>query len=118
MMGELIMRLFHARTNAHVLHLKSRSYAAHKALEEFYEAVVDLADTLAECYQGDYSLIDSYPSKFALSSDALSLLSELSDWIEKNRHQCCDEDDTYMQNIIDEIVALICRTQYKLRFLK
>lgn len=35
--GEFIMRLFHSRTVAHVLHLKTRSYAAHKALQKFYE---------------------------------------------------------------------------------
>ena len=38
--GELVMRLFHARTTAHVLHLKSRSYAQHVALNEFYDGVV------------------------------------------------------------------------------
>jgi hypothetical protein len=117
-MGELIMLCFHARTNAHVLHLKTRSYAAHKALETFYEDIVDLADKLAEAYQGDYGLIDSFPSKYVQHSDALELFSEISDWIEKNRSQCCDGDDTYLQNIIDEIVALIRGTQYKLKFLK
>lgn len=39
--GELILRCFHARTNAHVLHLTTRSFAAHKALNEFYDGVVD-----------------------------------------------------------------------------
>lgn len=118
MMGEFIMRLFHARTDAHVLHLKTRSYAAHVALQGFYEGIVDLADTLAETYQGDYGLIEEFASKFVQHSDGLSLLSDLSTWIEKNRYQCCDEDDTYMQNIIDEVVALIRQTEYKLRFLK
>ena len=46
--GELILRCFHARTNAHVLHLTTRSFAAHKALNEFYDGVVELADEIAE----------------------------------------------------------------------
>jgi len=116
--GELIMRCFHARTAAHVLHLKSRSYAAHKALNEFYDEIVDLADSFAEVYQGDYGLITEYPAKYDLSADALEMLENLSLWIEKNRKKCGDEDDTYLQNIIDEIVTLIRQTQYKLRFLK
>lgn len=118
MMGELIMRCFHARTSAHVLHLKTRSYATHKALNDFYDGIVPLADSLAEAYQGDYGLIEDYPAKYSHNSDGLALLSELSDWIEKNRSKCCDGDDTYLQNIIDEIVALIRSTQYKLKFLK
>jgi Family of unknown function (DUF5856) len=117
--GELIMRCFHARTAAHVLHLKTRSYAVHKALNDFYDAIVPLADSFAEAYQGDYGLIESYPSKVMnLPSDALDMLDELSTWIEQNRYKCCDEDDTYLQNIIDELIALIRSTQYKLKFLK
>lgn len=117
--GELVSRCFHARTVAHILHLKTRSYAAHKALNEFYDEIVPLADSFAEAYQGDYGIIESYPQKFgAMPSDGLAMLEELSSWLEKNRFECCDEDDTYLQNIIDEIVALIRSTQYKLKFLK
>ena len=46
MIGEFIILCFHARTNAHVLHLQTRSYAAHKALNEFYDEIVELADRL------------------------------------------------------------------------
>lgn len=117
-MGELVMRCFHARTTAHVLHLKTRSYAAHKALNDFYDEIVPLVDNLAEAYQGDYGLISDYPSKYVAYDDPLKMLSELSSWIEEYRYKCCDEDDTYLQNIIDEIFALIRSTTYKLRFLK
>lgn len=116
--GELVGRCFHARTVAHILHLKTRSYATHKALNEFYDEIVPLADRFAEAYQGDYGLIDSFPTKYSMHNEPLGMLDELSEWIEENRHECCDKDDTYLQNIIDEIVALIRSTQYKLRFLK
>jgi hypothetical protein len=116
--GELVGRCFHARTIAHILHLKTRSFAAHKALNEFYDAIVPLTDSFAEAYQGEYGLIEDYPVKFASYSDALVLLSELNDWIAANRFDCCDKGDTYLQNIIDEIVALISSTTYKLKFLK
>lgn len=118
MAGELIMRCFHARTAAHVLHLKTRSYAAHKALNEFYDEIVPLTDSFAEAYQGDYGLITEYPTHYKPYSDPMELMDELSTWIAKNRKTVCDGDDTYLQNIIDEIVALIRGTQYKLRFLK
>ena len=118
MIGELIIKLFHARTNAHILHLKTRNYAQHKALNDFYDGIVDLADTLAEAYQGDYGLIESYPPRYTHHDDALELMSDLSGWIEKNRHTLWDGDDSYLESLVDEIVTCIRQTQYKLRFLK
>lgn len=116
--GELVGRCFHARTVAHILHLKTRSYATHKALNEFYDEIVPLADSFAEVYQGEYGLITSYPSKFSMADEPVPMLEELADWVQKHRHSICDEADTHLQNIIDEIVALIRSTLYKLRFLK
>lgn len=118
LVGELILRCFHARTAAHVLHLKTRSYAAHKALNDFYDEIVDLADSIAEAYQGGYGLIDFPGTRYAPPQDALEMLSELGDWISKNRHQCWDGDDSYLENMVDEIMALIRSTQYKLKFLR
>lgn len=117
-MGELIMLLLHARTAAHVLHLKTRSYAAHKALQEFYDAIPDLADSIAETYQGSHGLIESYPSKYTAYTDGLALMDDLRSWIQENRFECCKRTDTHIQNIIDEVVALINSTSYKLKFLK
>ena len=38
---------------------QTRSYAAHKALNEFYDEIVDLADSFAEAYiAGDWSTSD------------------------------------------------------------
>lgn len=118
MIAEMIMRCFHARTVAHVLHLKTRSFAAHKALNEFYDEIVGLVDKLAEAYQGDYGLIEDYPVRFRMYPDGLALMDDLSEWIGEHRMKVCDKDDTYLQNIVDEIVALIRSTQYKLKFLK
>lgn len=118
MIGELIIKLFHARTNAHILHLKTRSHAQHLALKDFYDGIVDLADTLAEAYQGDYGIIESYPPRYTHFDDGLELMADLSAWIEKNRHSLWDGDDSYLESIVDEIVTCIRQIQYKLRFLK
>lgn len=114
--AEFVMRCFHARTTAHVLHLKTRSYAAHKALNDFYDGIVGLIDSFAEAWQGEYGLIEAYPAKYTPFEDGIALMDDLVKWIEANRDDICD--DTYCQNIIDEVVALIRSTQYKLRFLK
>jgi hypothetical protein len=49
-------------------------------------------------------------------NDGLELMDGLSEWTETNRDDICD--DTACQNIIDEVLALVRSTQYKLRFLK
>ena len=118
MIGELVMRLFHARTAAHVMHLQTRSFATHKALADFYEGVVDLADSLAETWQGDYGLIAEFPPRYIPYIEPLKLMSDLREWIEEHRAECCDEDDTHLQNIIDEVAALVRQTTYKLKYLK
>lgn len=117
-MGELVMRCFHARTAAHVLHLGSHSYAQHKALETFYENIIDIVDTLAEVTQGDDMALLTLSLPYKPYSDPMVLMNDLGDWIDNNREDCCDREDTYLQNIIDELMALIRQTQYKLKFLK
>ena len=55
MTAECVSELMNASTSFHKLHLKVTgvgSFAAHKALNDFYDALVDHADNLAEGYQG------------------------------------------------------------------
>lgn len=118
--AELVARCFEARTVAHVAHLATPSYAEHKALNEFYDGIVDRADDYAEAAQGRYGLLDvgKYLGKAVTVGDPkkpVSIPSELRTWIDKNRDKCGDERE--LQNIIDEILHLCDSTVYKLRFL-
>ena len=54
---DFIGMLFLARDVAHSVHLNTRSYSKHMALNTFYESIVDLADGFAETYQGRNGLI-------------------------------------------------------------
>lgn len=117
-MGELIMKLLHASTAAHVLHLKTRSYAAHVALNELYEALPDFADRLAETYQGRHGLIETYPARYTAYSDAMELIKDLADWVMDNRFEVAGKTESCVQNIIDELLAQLSVSEYKLRFLK
>ena len=114
--GELISRCFHARTAAHIFHLKTRSYAVHMALHGFYDEIVDLADAFAETYQGCVGLIEDYPTRYTMPATAEAMLSDLYDWIEDNREGISDE--SHLQALIDDILTLVESTKYKLRFLK
>ena len=110
--------LFLAREVAHSAHLNSRSYAKHKALQKFYENIVDLADTFAETYQGRHGLIGPISLQSVKKQNNITefLADQLAE-IEKCRYEVVDEKDTALQNLIDEIVALYLQTLYKLRFL-
>jgi hypothetical protein len=47
-MEQIIAILFLDRTLTHMEHLRTDSYSKHKALQKFYEGIIELADDLAE----------------------------------------------------------------------
>jgi hypothetical protein len=113
--GALMMELMHVRTNAHLLHLKTRSYSAHMALGSFYDDLVDLIDSLAEAYQGRYGIINYPDVPFKQEADAIMMLKTIRRYIDDNRMGMVP--DSELQNILDEILALMDSTLYKLEFL-
>jgi hypothetical protein len=116
--ADFVGHLFLARDVAHSVHLNTRSYAKHKALGSFYDKVVDLADSFAEAYQGRHGLIGAITLQSAKrNTNIVDFLQESLAEIEANRYKFCDEDDSAIQNIIDEVVALYLSTLYKLKFL-
>ena len=121
MIGELIALLFLSRDVAHREHLKVSgpgSYAAHVALGSFYDSIVDLADSLAEAYQGRNGIIKDIPYLDADKGEVISVLEQHLKWVEDNRFEAVPKEDTALQNIIDEIVGLYLSTLYKLKNLK
>ena len=116
--AQFIGMLFLARDVTHSTHLNTRSYAKHKALNEFYDEIIDLADDFAETYQGRKGLIGPIALQSAKkTTNVTEFLQDQLDEIEKCRFEVIGKDDTALQNIIDEIVALYLSTLYKLRFL-
>ena len=117
--GKYVALLFLGRDIAHRVHLKTRSYAEHKALNEFYDEIVDKADSFAEAYQGKYNEILDIP---LLTNDKKGTIADVLEnqmkWIEDNRESICPRKETALHNLIDEAVALYLSTIYKLRFLK
>ena len=123
-MGELIALLFLARELAHRAHLKVTgpgAYAAHMALSDFYGAVVDRADAIAEAYQGhsgallDIPMLEGgLPEAFATGAQFVPVLREHLAWIEANRYAACPREQTAIHNLIDEAVGLYQSTIYKL----
>lgn len=116
--ADFVGTLFLARDVTHSVHLNTRSFAKHMALNEFYDAIVDLADKFAEAYQGRHGLIGPITLMSAKkTTDVIEFLKDSMNDIETMRYKVCDKADTPMQNIIDEIVGQYLSTLYKLRFL-
>lgn len=117
--GEFVARCFAARTATHIAHLRTRSYSAHVALNEFYDAVVDHADTFAEVYQGHFGAIEAYPNLTppSVHTDSVQVIRELCDWTTQNR-ATLSKGRNDLGNILDELTAQCGRTLYKLTQLK
>lgn len=116
--SEFLGLLFLGRDFAHATHLNTKSYAKHVALNSFYHDVIDLADSFAEAYQGKHGLIGGISLQaIKKKGDIVEFLQNQLDEITAERYTICDKEETALQNIIDEIVALYLSTLYKLRFL-
>lgn len=122
--AKFFSKLFESREMAHVYHLQVRgdegSYAAHMALGAYYDGVLGFIDDLIEIYQGQYDIIDGYDTidtSTTKSKDKVEYFKEVAEFIKAER-KCISADDTHLHNIIDEVLALIYKTLYKLRFNK
>lgn len=116
--ADFVGTLFLARDVAHSVHLNTRSYSKHVALNAFYDGIVDLADKFAEAYQGRHGLIGPINLMSAKkTNNIIEFLQDSMAELEAARYDVCDKADTPLQNIIDEIIGLYLSTLYKLKFL-
>ncbi len=113
--GELITLLFKTRDLAHSKHLSSTSYSEHIALNTLYEDILELTDEFIEAYQGCYGLVEIKIESVESVDDMIEYLKQAKDKI-KEYHS--ETEESFLQNILDEILSLIARTIYKLTYLK
>ena len=117
--SKFLATLMHSRTEAHMLHLMTKSFAAHKALNDYYDAVVGIVDDYAETFQGKYSVVPSYaaePVGMEKGKSPLDWVTNLGKSVKDLRKKL--PKDSELENIADEATALIDQTIYKLRELK
>jgi len=118
---EMVSRLLHSQTQVHVFHLGAKgsgSYAAHKALQGYYEGIDALVDGIIESFQGKYGLVTNYETydmeKFESVKKCISYFNDLNKMITEKRKSV---KDSYLQNQIDTVQELLFSTVYKLKFL-
>ena len=116
--ADFVGTLFLARDVAHSVHLNTRSFSKHMALNTFYDSIIDLADAFAEAYQGRHGLIG--PISLMSAKKTTNIVEFLEDslaQVEGMRYDVCEKTDTSLQQLIDNIVELYLTTLYKLKFL-
>jgi hypothetical protein len=120
----LFSKLFESREMAHIYHLQVNgemgSHAAHTALGEYYDGILDLIDTVIETYQGQYGIVDGYETidtAETKTKEKVEYFEGLAEFVKHGR-KAISLEDTHLHSIIDDIVVLIYRTLYKLKFTK
>jgi len=113
--------LFASRTQAHIYHLQTPSYAAHIALQGYYEGIIPILDPLIESIQGKNGIITGYSApgqvrEYISCEEIIAYFVALGMYVEQNRNKL--PQDSYVQNQVDMICELITTTIYKLKFLK
>jgi DNA-binding ferritin-like protein len=111
-----------ARTSFHKLHLKvtgDGSFAAHKALNELYDALPDFADTLVEGYQGAAEKLLKYSEVSSRTldtvADGVAYLRDIYAMINKLQGMLPYSE---IVNNLDLVKDSINSAKYKLLFLK
>ena len=120
MFEKLISTLMASRDQAHIFHWQTTgegSFAAHTALNAYYDAIPDLTDTLVESYQGKHGIITGYTSVDEFNeydrTTAVKYFKGLAMFVER-AYAKLPPEDTYILNQIDNVKELIYSTIYKL----
>lgn len=124
MFEKLISTLMASRDQAHIFHWQTTgigSFAAHMALNAYYDEIPGLTDALVESYQGKHGIITGYTSAEEFSeyekTTVVKYFKGLAMFVER-AYAKLPQEDTYILNQIDNVKELIYSTIYKLENLQ
>jgi DNA-binding ferritin-like protein len=124
MFEKLISTLMASRDQAHIFHWQTTgpgSYAAHKALGKYYDAVPDMLDVLVEAYQGKHGILKGYEpaerfDEYSKES-TIKYFKALATYVDRVYNKI-PKEDTNIINLVDGFKDLIYTTIYKLENLQ
>lgn len=113
---EFISQLHDSKQQAIVWHHQTTSYAEHKALNNYYDEIVDKIDDLVESVSGVYGRPVGYSvetlQNYKDNAQLQAYFKNLYGFVQKERKTIYQ--DSWIQNQIDEVAALIAKTSYLL----
>jgi hypothetical protein len=107
--GKFIGTLFQSRDMMHIAHLQTTSFAEHKALNGYYDGILDLTDTFTEAYFGQNKRVEIVIPE-SKNTDAVTHMKDMMAMLNAERGNYSSE----LQNIIDEMLGLVDKTAYLL----
>lgn len=107
--NKFIGMLFQSRDMMHIAHLQTTSFAEHKALNAYYDGILELTDSFTEKYFGRNKRVE-FVIPEAKNADAVSHLKDMQKLIEGERSNYSSD----LQNIMDEMIGLVNETLYLL----
>jgi len=117
---EIVSYFNSAKQQAIVWHQQTTSYPEHKALNKFYDEILELLDSLSESYAGIYGRLKGYEVHdvvdWTSTADTIAYFKNCYLWLQDERKTA--PQDTWIQNQLDEIAQLLGSTLYKLTLTK
>jgi DNA-binding ferritin-like protein len=124
MIEKLVSTLMASRDQAHIFHWQTNgegSYAAHKALGKYYDAVPDMLDALVEAQQGKHGILKGYETAERFDDyskeTAVKYFKALAAYVDRMYNKI-PKEDTNIINQMDAFKDLIYTTIYKLENLQ
>lgn len=107
--SKFIGTLFQSRDMMHIAHLQTTSFAEHKALNMYYDEILDLTDKFTEAYFGFAKRVEIVIPESKVM-DSMNHMKELRSILDTERPNYPSE----LQNIIDEMLGLVDKVLYLL----
>jgi hypothetical protein len=113
---EIVSYFNNAKQQAIVWHHQTTSKSEHEALEGFYDEIVGLLDGLSESYAGIYGRLKGYEVDDLMDwsglDNTIAYYKGCYEWLQIERKTA--PQDSWIQNQLDEIAALLGQTLYRL----
>lgn len=107
--AKFIGELFKSRDTMHIAHLQTTSFAEHKALNAYYDKILDLTDSFTEKYFGANKRVE-FVIPESKNEGAVEHMKRMAKLIEGERQNYSSD----LQNIMDEMLGLVHETMYLL----
>jgi len=112
---KVVSLLFNLRTNVHIAHLQTRSYAAHKALNEIYDEILDIADAFAESAMATQGILSGYTLGELNTGDIIVFIENKYNELLSLRKEFTEG---HLVQLIDDANTVLSSGLYKLKNLK
>ena len=113
--NEFLGTLLQSVTDAHTMHLTTKKFSTHKALNDYYDDAPDAVDELIEAMQGIDGEIE-LKSLTIPTDDPIKYFEELRELAVSGKSEFIDDDE--IASDCDNVISLIDQTLYKLKELK